>query len=160
MRRGRRESGLTLVELLVVLGILGVLLALFLGLNWRGAEISRAAYDLRALVAEARQEALRRNQSVWVRYSEEELEVCLDDATTCDERYRALYLSSYRGELSLEGTFENDCLRWRPEGFPTACDADTPKGGKLVLKAAGEAKRELCVSAGGAIRLENPGGCP
>ncbi len=160
----KRFVGFTLIEMLAVLAILGLLLALFAWVNWSGTEASRAGYDLRSFFSEVKQEAIRRNHSVWVRHSDTKAWACLDNDTDClnagEGAYRTLNLQAYRGPFSLSSDLPDRCLRWRPEGFPSRCDDPQPLKATVELDQGGEPVKELCVSPGGAVRLVGPGACP
>ncbi len=163
MPREKRPAGFTLVEMLVVLAVLGVLFALYSWVPWRPVAVSRAAYDLRDALIEAKQEAIRRNRSVWVAHSDTAAWICLSNDAVCRDHaegaLRRVDLTAYRGELSLSSTLPGRCLRWRPEGFPSRCDDVQPLSAKIALHARGQAVAELCISPGGSIRLAKPGGC-
>ena len=164
MGRSRCSAGFTLIEMLAVLAVLGLLLALFSRLNWLGTEASRVGYDLRSFFSEAKQEAIRRNHSVWVSHSDTKAWTCLDSDTDClnagEGAYRTLDLKVYRGPFSLSSDLPDRCLRWRPEGFPSRCEDHQPLKATVYLSKGSEPARELCISPGGAIRLERPGVCP
>lgn len=69
-RRSYRQPGFSVIELVVVLAILGVLIAIGVGVfNTRNFGVTQAAQILSADVARARLEALKRNVLVGLRFN-------------------------------------------------------------------------------------------
>jgi len=142
------RQGLTLLELLVVLGLLGVLA----GLAYRSSLLAhreRAALaELHAILRQARAEAIRRADWVAVNLLEGRLVLCLDSNGNgrCEPGERVLRRwdpRAYGASLELYPGFQAG-LRYNALG-------QLNTGGRLVLRVGGRATA-LCLGLAGRVR--------
>lgn len=122
------NSGFTAIELLIALGIVGILMGI--GVVALRPPASRlAAQDFQALLQEARMEAIKRNRpvsvhldadagTVTVQASAQSTNVsCAGSATQIGE----LEMSSYRG-VSAQTSMANAQMLWLPNGRAQRCN--------------------------------------
>ena len=126
-RRSRR--GLTLVEILIVLAILGVLLSLTAFLV-PAPSATVFARDAQSLYQQARLEAVKRNRPVAVVWDADlgRLEARVDSASTTvaaactgDTVVRSLTPAGYGGRLTITADFAHDGAVWLPSTLMRGC---------------------------------------
>ena len=153
--------GMTLIEMLLVLVILGILLGLAAYTKPWSFDDRRAAEDARLLLQEAKSEASKRNRSVWVEADDDKLVMYTGTATagcnvTPDEELRELDSASYHGVQGFDSDYPGNVVRFNPQGFPRDCYGN-PLAGEIDILGAG---RKLCISTGGSVQVVRGGACP
>ena len=119
----RRRWGITVIEMMVALAVLGILLGIG-ATRFRAAEARLYANDVRALVQQARFEAVRRNAPIAVIWDESDsafLTVRGSDAQPCEptEVINRASAETYR-RVSVDIEFD-DGLVWLPSGSARSC---------------------------------------
>jgi prepilin-type N-terminal cleavage/methylation domain-containing protein len=123
----RSRRGVTLVEILIVVGILGILLSLTSFLRAPSATVF--ARDAQSLYQQARLEAVKRNRPVAVIWDADagRLEARVDSGSTTvaaacvgDTLVRSLAPDEY-GRLTITADFEHDGAVWLPSTLMRGC---------------------------------------
>ncbi|WP_412179130.1 GspH/FimT family pseudopilin [Thermus caliditerrae] len=142
------QKGMTLLELLVVIGILSVLLALVARSDWVAAFRLRSALsEARQAAALARTEAVRREAEAVLEVADGSLRVFLDANGNGEQDAGEPVLREFRPQgVAVEGG------PWRFNGVGQPAGA-----GSLRLKA-GRLEGLLCLRSGGAVE-EVKGAC-
>jgi prepilin-type N-terminal cleavage/methylation domain-containing protein len=126
--RIRSRRGVTLVEILIVLGIIGILLPLTSFL--RAPSSTVFARDAQSLYQQARLEAVKRNRPVAVIWDADagRLEARVDSASTTvaaactgDTVVRALAPGEYGGRITITADFEHGGAVWLPSTLMRGC---------------------------------------
>ena len=125
--RGRARAGFTLLELLVILAIIGILASIG-AMAFRAPSSRLAANDYKALLQEARLEAIKRNRAVAVVWSEAENALIVratvaSGAVSCDSgtlEVRRMSLRDYRN-VTLTTDMQNGAVVWLPNGRSRQC---------------------------------------
>lgn len=157
---GRRTQGLTVVEILIAVGILGVLLAI--GAMTFGSQGARAyANDVRALIQQARFESVKLNTPVAVVWNEGEQEFqslryepdssgppCEGSVTIA----RAIF-KEYRHVVVEPGFVDGEGIVWIPSGQARSCSMGsfTPT---IAVVSDGRQSLEVTVSLTGRVTIE------
>ena len=119
----RGRLGITLIEIIIAMSILGILLGIGAA-SFRPSESRLFANDVRALIQQARFEAVRRNEPVAVVWNEADaafLTVRGSDAQPCQPTIvlnRATATTYRRVEVDIEF---DDGLVWLPSGNARSC---------------------------------------
>ena len=158
-------KGLSLLELLVVVALVGILATALL---WRtsdarGAAITQATYDLRALIQRGRLEAIARNRQTLLIFSTGAgtVSLCVETSSpngSCDATDTVLTtwrVARYGQGLNLQSASfgTNNSLLWTPTGLPSGLGG-TP--GALI--SSGNLNRRLCLSLAGQVSIRQ-GSC-
>jgi prepilin-type N-terminal cleavage/methylation domain-containing protein len=157
MNRHTSREGLTLLELLVVLGVTGVLAGIAsFSFDRDAAELTRAAADVRARVLASRYEAIKRNRAVYITFTESEVVFTRDDPPNgtpdqTDPTFARIDRAEYRGLTSFATDAPGDAFGWTPEGLPRSAAQPQALGADVVITLTDRSARERC------LRLE-PGG--
>ncbi len=156
-RCASQRSGVTLLEVLAVMGVLGVLLSIgALTLRTPGPQLF--ANDLRALVQQARHEAVKRNQPVAVLWDAQARrfvtslpggEVVCEMGTELAERRLAEY-----PRLSIETTFvDGEGVVWLPSGHARSCAMGSFERAIATISD-GSTTRTVTVTLTGRVEIE------
>jgi prepilin-type N-terminal cleavage/methylation domain-containing protein len=162
---GRRRAGVSLIEIIVVIAIIGILASI--GVARIAAPNARVfANDVKALLEEARYEAVRRNTPVAVTWNavtstfttQAQLSTAFTfDTNTCSSGtvIRAHDASQYRGvTVSGSGAFTGAAagIVWMPRGLVRTCTgADLPVTATTVIVTDPRGQRTLQIWPAGAV---------
>ncbi|MDX2005371.1 MAG: GspH/FimT family pseudopilin [Meiothermus sp.] len=151
----KHSQGLSLVEILVVLAILGVLLSLSVRFVGTSAELGRAASEIEQLISKTRFEAIKRNRSVVLEFSSAQVKVYVDHNANKTRDTGEPVLEGWRSveyrrgvrltEINLGG---GHLMVWSPEGRGSSA-SDGSVAGRLRLIDDSGATREVSISVGG-----------
>lgn len=154
----RVNAGFTLLELLVVLGIMGVLMGLGIFML-RPPSAYLVANDLKAMIQQARFEAIRRNAPVAVVWHGAEQtfttrlnpeDPAANRACHGDTILNTKRLSDYRN-VSLRSALTQNGLVWLPSGLGVQC------GGGLMMNSTrltdGRTTYSVTISNAGRVRI-------
>lgn len=147
---------MTLLELIIVMGVLGILVLIMASRNNPdGALMRRAGHELQLLFQQARMEALKRNAEVLIDFRPDGIQSCLDDNQngTCDlqeQLLRKWRTAEYQG-LHYQMTFPGNMV-WNPAGFPEQTGMGFAAGSITLQKK--ERVLKVVMSSGGRVRQE------
>jgi len=155
------QQGMTLIEMLLVLAILGILLGVAAFTKPWSFEGRRFAEDVRRTLQVVKSEAAKRNRSVWVEVQDDAIVAFTGTPTagcgvTPEEEIARVDATAYHGGFTLSTDYPGGLVRWNPQGFPRDCYGN-PSGGEIDLQGA---DRTLCVSVGGTLQVVREGNCP
>lgn len=154
---GQPRSGVTVIELLVVVAVLGVLLSIgFVSL--RPSAVRVAANSFKGLLQEARTESIKMNRPVSVVWQANEGAFVAREeagnATTCNTAAREvtrLGLAEYRGVVA-ETTMGGDGVLWLPNGRFRPCSGTELASETTFSDAARSAS--VIMSVGGRLTIQ------
>jgi Tfp pilus assembly protein FimT len=152
---------MSVFELLMVATIIGILLAAGAWvLDRRGLELNHALSDLQNLMQVSRFEAIRSNQAVLLRFSEQQVFVDSNSDGVLNHSERRIELEEYGHDVRLEANLSGgSSFRWSAQGLPIQVSTDGFAAGNITLSNNTRDLR-LCLSAAGRLRrLEGTGNC-
>ena len=152
--------GMTLIETLMVLVILGILMGMAAYTKPWAFEDRRIAEDARRLLQAAKSEAAKRNKSVWIEADGSSLKMFTGTAGSgctviVDEELDGMSSDDYHGALGFSSSYPGGLVRFNPQGFPRDCYGN-PVSGEIDINGSG---RKLCISVGGSIQVVRGGSC-
>ncbi len=160
----RVRAGFTLLEMLIVIGVVGILLALGIPML-RPPAAYLFASDLKAMVQQARFEAIKRNRPVAVVWdsASKTYTTRFDAANTtfsnpssaCTSASPTILntkrTSEYRN-LNVSTNMSGNGIVWLPTGLPKPCGTGVLNSTTTVND--GRAKYNVVVSLGGRVKVE------
>lgn len=159
---GRRRVGVTVLELLVVVSMLGILLAIgAIRTPVRGAQLY--ANDVRAILQQGRFEAIKRNEPVAVVWNpnEDAWQTLVGDprepcaaGTVLAEASRLRYprVTIQPGFLPASPPLVGNGVVWIPTGQPRGCNDFAPLAQLTIATVSdGDVQREVVISGSGRV---------
>jgi prepilin-type N-terminal cleavage/methylation domain-containing protein len=158
---GSKTRGLSLVEILIVLAILGIFLTL--GFTLRSPSARVYANDLRGMIQQGKFEAIKRNRAVAIVWNatdqQFEMKVINDDGSfanpSCSSTdvilVRIKALNEYQG-LSLTTNMAGSGLIWTPAGLARPCTGSVLASTTTVTQ--GSTNINVLVSNAGAVTIQ------
>jgi len=148
------ESGVTLLELLIAVGVLGILAAIGATLV-RTPDAALYARDAGQILREARFSSMSRGLPVLVDWSanEDRLLARVDDDGDCDASGGALVATAPRSEHPRAQVDVTDFVPvlWRPNGIPAFCGAGA--GDAELAVTGGGTRATVALSAAGEVEV-------
>ena len=152
----KRNSGLTLIELLIVMGILAIAASIAVPsyLGWMDESKARgAASSIRADFEKAKMRAIRENANVRVSFTPNSYMVHTDlnGDNTLDGNEAVLANHTFSQGVTLTNTFGGDDMSFSSRGIPAAGLADA---GTVTVNSPGGTTIDVIVSRFGRIRTQ------
>jgi prepilin-type N-terminal cleavage/methylation domain-containing protein len=155
------KSGFTLIEMLIVLGVAGVLLAIA-AVNLRVPSAQLMTNDLQALIFQARLQAVKYNRPVAVTYDATTQTfsmrynnlsgTTLSNTCSATTVLQSLPISNYRN-ISLSGDLTSNSLIWLPNGLLSTCTGPALTPFSYIISD-GHNTRTLSVSLAGKVAIQ------
>lgn len=154
----RTSTGMTLLEILVAVGILGILLALG-AIRLQAPETRLAANAFQALLQEKRMQAIQNNRAVAVVWDETSNSMIVRVATvstaaSCDtnvEEHSRLSMNDFP-RVRTTTDMNGNGLIWLPNGRAQGCSGGSPES---ITRFAGDSNSHTVeVSAGGRVTVQ------
>jgi prepilin-type N-terminal cleavage/methylation domain-containing protein len=152
-----KKHGFTLVEMLVTLGVLGILLAL-VGFMLRVPSAQLYANDVQSMIAQARLQAIKHNRPVAVVWnsdseafsSQKATNSTVSSACTSTTVLATKAANEYGGNLTVTHTLSGGGLVWLPSGLLSTCSG-LPTNTMAITITARQITRQLSISTAGEV---------